>query len=223
MGVPFWVSDTSRGFDGPVYAKNPHETIFIGGLQLPGICKVTALPSQQVDRQKVSGGDGATIIVRGYLPGPVDVECEMWLPSQWEVFQNVQAQIWTKPGKLAGVEKAKGKAAVQAAAIAEREALDIAHPALQALSISRVVVVGISLPTPGQIPQSRVVHIKCLEFVPTPKTKATAKIKGSAKVERDAKLTTAKFPSANAPGLSPSAAGAGGPNGPKPKGATGGA
>jgi hypothetical protein len=223
MSEPFWITDTSAGFDGPIYAKNPHRTVFLGGLQLPGLCTVKATPSVQFDRQKVSGGDGASIILRGYLPGPIDIDCEIWLPGQWEIWQDIQDKIWTKPGKLAGAEKKKGSALAAGAKIAEREALDIQHPALRKLGIQRVVLVGISLPEPGSIPQSRVIRLKCMEYVAT-KVNATAKVKGATTaVARDKKLTTEKFPSTNSPGKSPAQAGEGGPNGPKPRGAHGGA
>jgi hypothetical protein len=119
----------------------------------------------------------------------------------------VIALIWKKPGKLAGATAPKGAAAENAAAdLAERASHEIKHPALQVLGISRVVIVGISLPEEGPIPQSRVINFKCLEYVPTSTTPQTAKIKGAVSQVKVAKeLQAPNFAPVNAAKKPPSA------------------
>ncbi len=183
MGVPFWALNTSAGYMGPVYAANPADLCILGGHKLPGICKLKALPSQEISRQKVPGRDGATILWRGYVPGPIDLECLVWLPRQWEILQGIIAEVWQKPGKsLAGkgaTKKESIKALEKQVLIAERAAMDIAHPYLQDIGITRVIVAGISLPEEGPAPQSRTVNFKLLEYVPPQPRTALAKAKGA--------------------------------------------
>jgi hypothetical protein len=197
VGAAFWGRGT-QGYEGPLYAPNPHDLVILGGLKLPGKCEVKALPSEEVGREKAPGRDGASIILQGYLPGPIDIAVLLWTPRQWEVFQEVMELVWVKPGKISsgfsnrGVNfyssiQQKGAEAGQiarGAALAEQRAISIGHPALQEANISKVVVVGRSLPEPGPQPQSRIVNIKCLEFVESPKTAKTKVVKGDAKLEK---------------------------------------
>jgi hypothetical protein len=185
MGLPFWGRSLrpGHGFEGPLYATNPHDVVQLGDEKLPGTCSVEALPEHVYDRQKVEGRDGATLVLRGYLPGPIDIEWTLWTEEQWEKAQEVIAKIWRKPGKLAPSEGGSKKTAAAAAeaTVVEERALDIRHPGLQLLGVQRVVIRGISPPKRGPVPQSRVINIKCLEYVPTPKKKQKpTKVAGSA-------------------------------------------
>lgn len=175
MPLPFWGSTLRRGhgYDGPLYAPNSHDVLVLGNEKLPGTARVDALPEHVYDRQKAQGRDGATLVLRGYLPGPIDIEWTLWTEEQWEKAQEIIPKIWRKPGKLAppseGEKKSKAALSEAEAAKVEERALDIRHPGLLWLNVERVVIKGISPPKPGSVPQSRVVHIKCIEFVPPPK------------------------------------------------------
>lgn len=189
MGAPFW-SQNLEGFEGPLYAPDPWDTCSLGGLRLPGIIEVSALPTQAADIQQPNDRDGAAIVMRGYLPGPVDIKITIWTPRQWEVYQQVLAKLWKKPGKIAPTKLPPGKAAALAragATEAEEAALDIIHPALNgALGIKSIVILGVGVPTPTDRPkQGRVVHWKCEEYVPTARRKATSKVKGSRRSPTD--------------------------------------
>lgn len=183
MGTPFWALDT-EGFEGPLYAPNPWDTCWVGGLQIPGIIRVAALPTQAADVQQPSDRDGAAIVMRGYTPGPIDIEIVLWTPEQWKVYQDVLGNVWKKPGKIAPTTLPSGKAADLArsgANAAEQAALDIIHPSLNgALGIKSIMILGVSVPVPTNDPkQGRVVHWKCLEYVPVAKRTALSKAKGS--------------------------------------------
>jgi hypothetical protein len=180
MSVPYW-STTTRGFEGPDYAPNRHDTVRLKGMYLPGICKIKALPTREYDREKAPGRDGATIIMQGYLPGPIDIEVLLWMPIHFELWEGIVDKLWGAPGKLApGAAKKQTAASIEdAAKLAEERAIEISHPATDVMKIHRVVITGISLPEPGPQPQSRVVNIKCLEFVPSPTAQQTAVVKGT--------------------------------------------
>jgi hypothetical protein len=214
VGAAFW-GRGDQGYEGPLYAPNPHDLVILGGKKLPGKCEVKALPTQEYGREKAPGRDGAAIILQGYLPGPIDIAVLMWTPEQWEVFQDVMDLVWNRPGKISSGFSKRGqqffssidKTASEAgqisrgAALAEQRAITIGHPALQEANITKVVVTGRSLPEPGPFPQSRIVNIKCLEFVESPKVSKTAVVKGDAKL---AKPTHTMAPATvNQPGLSP--------------------
>jgi len=183
MGVPFWATNTQAGYFGPIYPVNPVDLCILGGEKLPGICTVKALPSQEISREQVPGRDGATILWKGYVPGPIDLQCLMWLKAQWDLMQVVLGKIWQKPGKeLAGkgfTKKQKAKLLDKQAEVAERAAMDIAHPYLQVLCITRVILVGVSLPEDGPAPQSRIISFKLLEYVPPGKKTALKKANGA--------------------------------------------
>lgn len=184
MAVPFWSINPGKGYMGPIYPVNPVDLVILGGEKLPGICTIKALPAQEISRQKVPGRDGATILWRGYIPGPIDLSCVMWLDAQWQIMQDVIGRLWQKPGKqLAGKgvapKKESSKALERAVSVAEQAAMDIVHPYLQVLGISRVIMAGVSLPEDGPAPQSKTINFKLLEYVPPGKKSATKKAKGS--------------------------------------------
>lgn len=193
MGAAFWGRGT-QGYEGPLYSSNPHDIVILGGLKLPGICEVKALPTQEYGREKAPGREGASIILQGYLPGPIDISVLMWTPRQWEVFQDVMDLVWQPSGKISAgfskrgqqfyssIDKTSADASQikRGAALAEQRAISIAHPALQEAHITKVVVTGRSLPERGPFPQSRIVNIKCLEFVQSPKSAKTKVVKDDA-------------------------------------------
>jgi hypothetical protein len=186
MAVPFWSLNPTAGYFGPIYPSNPFDLVILGGEKLPGICKIKALPAQEISRQKVPGRDGATILWRGYVPGPVDLECLMWMDAQWQIMQGIISRLWQKPGKTlagkGGAKKESGKALENQAAIAEGAATDIDHPSLQVLGITRVILSGVSLPEEGSAPQSRTINFKLLEYVPPGKKTVSRKVAGSGKL-----------------------------------------
>lgn len=179
MGLPFWLT-RSDGIDGTLYPKNAWDATFLGPYRLPGICRVKCAPKIEFDRQKVNGRDGAAIILRGYLPGPIEIECKIWTAEQWTTFQEIAPKIWKKPGKVAIKGKDKSAAAaVAGAAATEQAALDISHPATLLWGVRSVVVTGVSAPEDGPEVGTKIIRIQCIEFVATSKKPATRNTKGS--------------------------------------------
>lgn len=161
----FWLANAD-GIEGPVTAPNPWDNVWLAGICMPGLCSVKGLPTLAFDKKKGAGVDGATITVNGYLPGPVDIECKMWTPGQWELFQHMAETIWTKPNK--------GKIAT------DDLARSISHPGLTLWGISQVIVLGVSvIESVGEQGAVRVARLKCQEYVPTKAVKKTVTAKGS--------------------------------------------
>lgn len=167
---------TQLNGSGPTFADNPWDTVWISGEPLPGICKVRGLPTLAFDKKKSGGSDGAIITVNGYIPGPIEVECMMWTQEQWSFFQVTAAKIWTKPAKKTTAAKL---------------AVAISHPALDLWGINAVVVIGVSVPELGPVPQTRIVKIKAVEYVPVTGKKAKT-VRAIAPVREDDRTSGAK-------------------------------
>jgi len=181
--IDFWdpksLDATTAGGDvglaeNPTFMSNPWDVVFLNGEPCPGLCRVKAEPTIHFDKKKPGGVDGLTITTQGYIPGPVQIEILLWTPEQWEFFQAVADRIWTKP-KRGGTVKA----------------IDISHPATDLWRIKSIVVEGVSVPEDGPVPQSKIVRIKAVEFLPPEKTR-TATIKAAGKPKRDKHFITEK-------------------------------
>jgi hypothetical protein len=203
MSIGFWdISDLSQsqlafsspqakvfiGGEGPDYSSNPWDTVFIGGAQLPGVCKLPAFqPTLKIDKPKKGGADSITFTATGYLPGPIEVECMIWTAKQWTIIQGIASSIWRKPNK-------KAKAA--------ELALQISHPALALWGINQIIVQGVGGPSPGPIPQSMIIKIKCLEYVPPNAKDQTKRAKSAPQFPQNSpKLPASNF--AEAPSHTP--------------------
>ncbi len=155
----------------------------------------------------------------------------MWLPEQWARWQEILTEIWRKPGKISAGSSDRGsdltgdakkradrEAIARDEKLASEQAISIECAALMPYNITRVVVTGVSPPEPGPEPQSRVVNIKCLEWVPPPT--AVVKENNSKKITGtdDNPTNDAKefdLPTSNARDQSPGLSGEGGPGGPR--------
>lgn len=158
--IPFWDDYssfvdangiTTGSAEGPLYAPNPWDQVWLNWQQLPGVCKATGLPMLGIDKKHSNGVNGLTLTVNGYLPGPLEIESLIWTPQQWAQWQEIIPFIWQKPnsGKTKGADLA----------------VMISTPALDFLGIKLAVVLGMTPPERGPIPQSMVIKMKSLEFV----------------------------------------------------------
>jgi hypothetical protein len=160
--------DAQKTGQGAIYATNPWDTLWLGGEQLPGICRVKCEPTIQIDTKKHKGADGANITLLGYLPGPVQVDVEIWTSAQWATLKRLLKElIWRKPGKadaIAGEAMRIGFTREQAMLFAS--ALEIRHPSLKPLGVENVVVTGVSTLEDGRATDSKVMRIKCIQYSP---------------------------------------------------------
>lgn len=181
---------------GPTFMSNPWDIVFLGGNPIPGLCKVHGTPTLAFDKKKHGGSDGAIITVNGYIPGPIDIEITIWTQAQWDFLVALAPTLWTKPAKK-----------IQAAKVA----IDVGHPAFQLWGISQVVIIGVSVPENGPVAQSKLIKIKCVEYVPIAGNKSKTVTKQAPQVKEDKRTSGAL----NGLGDPPSVTDIG-PRGPKP-------
>jgi len=177
MPIPFWSKEgvaeafgTKQGAtsDGAIFSTDPWDVATLAGKKLPGICKVDGAPTLAFEKKKQGGVDGAIITVNGYLPGPIEIECTIWHEAQWTYLQSVAPELWTKPNK----KKTKGS----------ELARPIYHPALALWGINNAVVIGVTPPKDGPVPDTKVIKFKCLEWVAVTNDNKTKTVKPSAVV-----------------------------------------
>lgn len=163
--IPFWDNDQTvtlgngeqvPGYNGAIYADNPWDVVTIGGAMLPGRCEVRASPRKKRDKKSPAGKDGATSTVHGQDTVEVDISVLIWMPQQWTRLYQILQVIW-QPAQ-------KGPA----------KAYAIYHPALEALNIRSVQVLGVGTPVKGEVHGSKVFQIKCEQYEPPGKVVATS-------------------------------------------------
>jgi hypothetical protein len=187
-GIDFWDPQTAVDNDGapmlngsgPTFSANPWDLVILNGKGIPGICKIHGLPTLAVDKKKPQGVDGIVVTVTGYQPGPIEIETVLWTQAQWNKFQENLPYWWTKPHKRQEVSnKANPKHKDQLPL-----ARTIVHPATSLYGISLVVVLGMSIPEPGPIPQSRLIKFKCQEWTPLG-LKSVTQTAGAVRISED--------------------------------------
>jgi hypothetical protein len=166
MAIPFW--DSNLTDEGPTFSEDAWDSVFIGGEQLPGICSVKGQPTLAFDKKKAGGVDGATITVNGYLPGPIEIEVLLWTGAQLVEMELLTPKIWRKPNKKTD---------------AKELARPVSHPAFALWGITDVVVLGVSVPERGPVEGSKVIKIKCVEYVPVVQQPKTKTARGSSNVK----------------------------------------
>jgi len=100
----FWYA-TDDGFEGTDYPTNPWDGFIIAGVQLPGLCKVSAAPIRVIDKQKPNGADASPLIDRGYGQANIEVQVTLWMPNHWVLWQNFCRTFWKHPNKASTFEK----------------------------------------------------------------------------------------------------------------------
>lgn len=189
MAADFWGNDAHIG---AVFSSDPWDLVIIGGAKLPGIAKVKGIAQLELDKKKTKGTNGVRLTVTGYQPGPFEVSVSIWTDEQWNVMQDWISEFWIEPRKarpeFTTTTKRTGVnpdgtpkfAKVTTKNRAPQVAVDISHPALEAIGIVSCVIQGISIPEDeGSNGDIKVVKIKLVESVePTGKT-ITKSNKGS--------------------------------------------
>jgi hypothetical protein len=207
MPIAFWDRFT-EGYEGSDYPLEEWDRVQIGGYVLPGICVVDGAAKQRIDVQKANGVDGGVLIERGYQPGTLDIDMKIWTPHHWSIWQSIHPNIYRRAGKL-DVNDAKKKSASRAQIqVTAKAALSIYHPAAADRGIDSVLIEQITLPRPGPEKGSKIITIKCIQYMPPSKLPAVRKATGVKAPPQDPRQ---KFhPAANKPD-SPAGKGEGGP------------
>jgi hypothetical protein len=211
VAIPFWDQFPDTWVMGPDYDPNPWGSVTIGNIVLPGICEVTGAATHRIDVQKANGVDGGTLIERGYQPGEFDIDMKIWTPKHWALWLETRPSLFRRLSKV-DLNDAKKKTATAAQIEATaRAALPIAHPALADAEITACLVKSITLPRPGPEAGTKIITIKCVQYIPpAPKNNALRKASSVKAPPRDPRNDLGG--SVNKP-VTPLDAGDAGPNG----------
>jgi hypothetical protein len=182
--IPFWDKFT-QGYEAFPELFGDWDVCELGGEALPGLASIKGSAMQRIDVQKVNGQDGGALVERGYTPGKFDIDLVMWMPQHWAAWQPLLLKIYRRAGKLDVSESAddiKKKSATKQTAEIEatsKNALAISHPATRMLGVHAVIVESVALPVEGPVPGSKLVTIKCVQYVAPSILPAVRKVKGT--------------------------------------------
>lgn len=137
-------------------------TCELGGITLPGLCKVDVSLSQEVDVKKPKGKHGATLTRQGYNPAKVKVRVRVWEAEQFDELQVAIANVW--PASLTRKKNAP--------TMKVDGPISIEHPKTRLWGIRGVTILGIE-DNNGDRGDVYEVTFDCIEFYPSPKTTAT--------------------------------------------------
>lgn len=168
-------------------------------------------PSRAIEEQKPNGSDAAAMIDRGYLQATIDIEITLWMRAHFSAWEGVIRELWQTPGKASKFEEpipatapktGPATPAQQQAQVArtnapilreikainsgrsavEQRAIEIYHPALALLGVSKALVESPGVLVAGTEPQTFVTKIKLRQYLPAAATvkNTTKKTKGSA-------------------------------------------
>lgn len=124
--------------------------VWLGGMLLAGIAKVSVKLSSDLDVKKPQGGTGATIADKGDPPAEIVIELNL-------ANQNELNQLETMRSKL----RPKSKSGA-------RDPLEIVHPNPNFWGITAVTVKDIDSPSPDAVGGWNIT-ITCVEWFPAPK------------------------------------------------------
>lgn len=168
-------------------------------------------PSRAIEEQKPNGSDAAAMIDRGYLQATIDVEVTLWMRGHFAAWEGVIRELWQTPGKASKFEEPTPQAspkvgpptpaqqqaqvartnapilreikAISAGRVASAQrAIEIYHPALALLGISKALVETPGVLAAGPEPQTFVTKMKLRQYLPAiaGAKNSTKKAKGSA-------------------------------------------
>ena len=192
--IPFWdPSPTETAGQGGANQGDPiffgqgdtyqtgWDLVWIAGEKLPGRCDVKVEPQVQIDQKKGPGHDGARLTLHGYLPGPIEISTLIWTELQWQAFGRLLPKFWRKPLKdpadIALVQKVQKVSAREASLL--QAAVFVDHPWLRRFEIGAVIVRGITMEN-GEVPQSKLIRIKCIEYQPPTQRSSPRKVRAPA-------------------------------------------
>jgi hypothetical protein len=151
--APFWDSD-----------PDSWDRVILGGLTLPGLCKVEGLKSPaRWDIKEAPGTDGATETYKGYTPASLTIRVTIWTEEQWMTIQPMIEALRPRPGKQTP------------------KPFDIVHPATAARGIRSVIVMDVEGPEDSSdVAGAKEFVIPCREYFAQPKKNTTGTASGSA-------------------------------------------
>lgn len=138
----------SPGYIGPTYLANSWGSVFLNGIQSPGMAEVRIDRVRVADKKKGAGVDVGTATIHGILPSDIDIKIVIWTADQWDKFKTWISALIPKTGK------------------GSPPAISCRHPVFDFHNISNLQVLGAMGPDwHGGIPRAKAITLKCIEWV----------------------------------------------------------
>lgn len=127
---------------------SPWDAVFLGGQQLPGVCRVSGRGVEhEIDIKKHAGTNGAKFTDLGRTVAKFHVTLVLSSQKDWDDFEDLV------PG-LQPLAKDTG----------QLNAIDVVSPQLNVLGIRKVYVTCVGIPEPGRERGTFEVKLECLEW-----------------------------------------------------------
>lgn len=133
----------------------PWDTLYMGGVVWPGICKVNVKGGQKIDRKDGPGADGESTVQQGEKAKEVDILWRIYDKSKWP--------------------EAQAKFPIMEPAIGKRVPLDISTAKTAARGVHSVIIEEIDGPNFDEDKRWMDYQIKAIQHRPPPKKSATKK------------------------------------------------
>jgi hypothetical protein len=124
MGIPFW---GGRADDLSAHAS-AWDVVSIGGVRLPGLCRIDGKKGRRHDKKLVAGGDGSDPSSLGYDPAEFTVTVRMWTDDQLRAFEAMLPTLLPRNGK------------------GNPKPITVSHPALSLFGINALYLMDAMLP-----------------------------------------------------------------------------
>jgi hypothetical protein len=163
----------SEGYDFFDELRAPDDILVLDGVEVPGISEVECEATQRLEIAKPTGTDGGTITKRGFEPAVVNITITIF-PKHLPDLEALIDRLWHDPGKPSRQDRPVfnevGKALLTGA-------ISIAHPRLTK-GLTHVVIERITNLRPGQVPGTRQMRIKAVQYIERKAANATRKVEG---------------------------------------------
>lgn len=126
---------------------DPWDAVLLARRRLPGVARVSGSGVEhQLDLKKPSGKNGIRITDLGLDVARFTIALTLWTEAQWQAFNSMRnlLQPISKRGKLGAV--------------------DVSHPALNAIGIDACYVKRVGLPRPGSVAGTLEIELECVQY-----------------------------------------------------------
>ncbi|XXX79174.1 hypothetical protein WMF30_10410 [Sorangium sp. So ce134] len=135
------------------------DTLFLAGRVFPGLALVKVKGGQKIDRKDAPGSDGETTVQQGEKAKDVDIVHRMWLPKQWDEYE--ECFLLIEP------------------VVEKRRPVDIVTSQTAFRLITSVIIEEIDGPNWEQDKRWMEFRYKCIEHKPPPPKNTTKKNEAS--------------------------------------------
>lgn len=151
----------SAFFGGTYRQAAQWDDLFFQGEKMPGVARVSGDGiKRKIDLKRAKGKAGASVTDEGDEPGRGTIELELWTAEQWQEMLRRLPEV--NPRTRGGV----------------KNVVDVSHPLLDFLGISRVYITDIRIPSHDKRAGRLRVQFGFLEWFPKPKPQRPTGVTG---------------------------------------------